>query len=769
VREMTPNVGRSLRRAIGIVALLLLPVVGIPAVAQAAVPGIPWAWGDNALGQLANGTTTHRLAAGPIASLTDITSIAGGRGHGIALTSGGAVWTWGSNDYGEIGDGTQVNRLSPFAVSGLGTVTAIAAGHYHSLALRSDGTVRAWGINGSGQLGDGTTTQRRTPVAVSGLTNVIAIAGGRDLSLALKSDGTVWAWGLNNEGELGDGTTTNRSTPVQVSGLTGAVAIAAGRDHGLAIRSDGTVWAWGENIYGQLGDGTTTNRSTPVQVSGLTGATMISAGAHHSVALRSDGTVRSWGRNQLGQTGDGTKVTPRQTPVTVQGLTNVVSIGTGRDFGLAVRADGTAWSWGSNDLGQLGDGTTTNRLAPVQVPGVANAREIGGGRDWAMALVASGPDTTPPTTPGTPIEQGTTSTSISLSWAASSDASPITYRVYRDGATSFVGSTAATTYTDSGLTSGTTHTYSVDAIDSANNVSAKSGISLPITVPTPDTMAPTTPGQPTGTSNSSTTIDLTWAASQDDRSTTITYVVRRDGAQLAPITSASTTTVSFQDTGLTPGSTHTYTVQAIDGATNPSAQSAPSLPIVVQSGPTSIFADGFSSGNFSLWTSVTGLTIDPASGNPTAPSARAQVSAASAFAARNLGGTYGSVCMSVRVNATSLGTQVLTLLRLRTAANGNVMRVYTDTSGVLFVKSDVSGTQKWSGVALGTGAWHTLELCGTVGASAPWDLYRDGTRIVSAWVANTGTTPVGRIEIGDASAKTFTANFDDVVVDQTPG
>ena len=88
------------------------------------------------------------------------------------------------------------------------------------------------------------------------------------------------------------------------------------------------------------------------------------------------------------------------------------------------------------------------------------------------------------------------------------------------------------------------------------------------------------------------------------------------------------------------------------------------------------------------------------------------------------------------------------------------------SAGVLWLKSDVSAAQRSSGVALGTG-WHGIELCGTVGTSGSWDLYRDGVKIVSGWVANTGTTPVGRVEIGDNVAKTFTMNFDDIVVTDT--
>ena len=181
-----------------------------------------------------------------------------------------------------------------------------------------------------------------------------------------------------------------------------------------------------------------------------------------------------------------------------------------------------------------------------------------------------------------------------------------------------------------------------------------------------------------------------------------------------------------------------------------------------------IFADDFTAG-FANWSGVTNLTIDSATGGVAPPSARSQLTSVPDYAFKNLtGGPFSSVCMSTRVNVASIGSSSVTVLRLRTAANGNVIRVFANQAGVLYAKSDVSGTQKWSGVAIGSG-WHTIELCGTVGASSTWDLYRDGAVIVNDWAANTGSTGVGRVEIGDTLARTWNVHFDDVVVDQTPG
>ena len=285
----------------------------------------------------------------------------------------------------------------------------------------------------------------------------------------------------------------------------------------------------------------------------------------------------------------------------------------------------------------------------------------------------------------------------------------------------------------------------------------------------PDTDPPSAPGTPTGTSTRAGQIDLSWAAASDDRATSLSYRVFRDGGSspVGTVQGPATGTVTFTDPGLPPGSVHTYTVDAFDG-TNRGPLSGVSAAITVASGQAVIFADDFTAG-FANWSGVTNLTIDNATGGVAPPSARSQLTSVPDYAFKNLtGGPFSSVCMSTRVNVASIGSSTVTVLRLRTAANGNVIRVFANQSGLLYAKSDVSGTQKWSGVAIGSG-WHTIELCGTVGASTTWDLSRDGTVIVNDWVANTGTTGVGRVEIGETLARTWNVHFDDVVVDQSPG
>ncbi len=148
------------------------------------------AWGDNVEGELGNGTTTSSSTPVQVSlpSGTIVTAIAGGGYHSLALTSSGQVLAWGNNAYGQLGNGTTTNSSTPVAVSlpSGTTVTAIAGGSYHSLALTSSGQVLAWGNNAQGELGNGTTTYSSTPIAVSAFPAAVAIAGGGYHSLAIQ-------------------------------------------------------------------------------------------------------------------------------------------------------------------------------------------------------------------------------------------------------------------------------------------------------------------------------------------------------------------------------------------------------------------------------------------------------------------------------------------------------------------------------------------------------------------------------------------------------
>lgn len=196
------------------------------------------------------------------------------------------------------------------------------------------------------------------------------IAAGSSHSLSICNDGRVMAWGENTYGQLGDGTNIDKNSPTQVLNLTGIIAVSAGGYHNLALKNDGTVWSWGVNYWGELGDGTidTTGcycKSTPVEVSGLTGVSAIAAGYGYSLALKNDGTVWSWGHNTNGLLGDGTQI-DRLNPVQVSNLTGVTSISTGRYHSVVLKNDGTVWAWGGNNSGQI-DSSYSLKSTPVKI------------------------------------------------------------------------------------------------------------------------------------------------------------------------------------------------------------------------------------------------------------------------------------------------------------------------------------------------------------------------------------------------------------------
>jgi alpha-tubulin suppressor-like RCC1 family protein len=300
--------------------------------------------------------------------------VAAGLSYSLAIDKDGSIWAWGRNSYnqlglGRVGSGAQASAVK---VAEMKDVIAVTAGTHHTIALKNDGTVWGWGHNAVGQLGDGNKITQKPfstmiPVQTQNLKDIIAVeAGAKDYTLALKKDGTVWTWGSNTYGNIGDGTTTDRLIPTKLTGFDNVMAIGTGTWHSMLVNTDGTVWAWGMNYYGCLGDGTTVNRSnTPVQVMYVpdlnkpeeripfTGVKTVDGGLSHSVALKNDGTVWTWGYNAHGQLGNGTWANSRY-PTQVLDLDNITEIAAGSGFNLALRSDGTVWTWGQGQKGEHG-------------------------------------------------------------------------------------------------------------------------------------------------------------------------------------------------------------------------------------------------------------------------------------------------------------------------------------------------------------------------------------------------------------------------------
>jgi len=255
----------------------------------------------------------------------------------------------------------------------------------------------------------GPTSGGTTVTLEAGFDAYAATESGDGFTLGLTAGGNLYAWGNGEDGRLGTGSNASSAVPVQVD----AAGVLAGRTvtqvsvrdrHVLALASDGAALSWGANEAGQLGNGTTSPSPSPVEVStaeALEGVrlTQVSAGYNHSVALSADGRVFTWGANEFGQLGDGT-TTATSVPVVVNtsgalaGKT-VTQVAAGFGHTLVVASDGAVYSWGSGFWGALGNGATANSSvpAPVDMTGSLAGKsivQVGGGLTHSVALASDG-------------------------------------------------------------------------------------------------------------------------------------------------------------------------------------------------------------------------------------------------------------------------------------------------------------------------------------------------------------------------------------------
>ena len=240
-------------------------------------------------------------------------------------------------------------------------------------------TVWGWGVGYSGQLGTQSTTNRSSPVSVvGGFTDWCHVSAGDTHTIGIRSNCTLWAWGNNGSGRLGDNTSTSRSSPVSVrGGFTDWCQVSAGGSHSIAVRTNGTAWAWGLNASGRLGDNSTIDKSSPVSVvGGFTDWWQVAAGRDHSLAIRTNGTAWAWGYNSTGQLGDNSLVGKSSPVSVVGGFTDWCQVSAGGQHTVAVRENGTVWAWGRNIFGGLGDASTIDKSSPVSV--------VGGFTDWCQ-------------------------------------------------------------------------------------------------------------------------------------------------------------------------------------------------------------------------------------------------------------------------------------------------------------------------------------------------------------------------------------------------
>ena len=356
-------------------------------------------WGNNALGQLGDGTGRPQARPSLVRNLGNATWLAGSHigliqmpyqaCPAVCAMHGAAVVCWGCNTLGQIGNGMMngiVTSLTTDVVGlptidfryGTGTMNPpVTVGGSHAcvnqLGPGPGGGGVCWGSNQNGQMNRGGGGTQLTPVGV-GATTTSWMSGGAG-HMCVVNGGALVCWGYNAQGQCGAPMTPGSVTYTNVALAAGVpqfgfVQVEAGMSSTCARGNTGQVYCWGLNDVGQLGDGSSTAGHYDARpVPGIADAMKLANGANHACVVRRNGQVACWGANTYGQIGDGT-TTNAATPRTVAGINDAIDVSTSMTTTCVVRSSGRVSCWGRNDFQQLGDETTTNRSTPVTVHGL---------------------------------------------------------------------------------------------------------------------------------------------------------------------------------------------------------------------------------------------------------------------------------------------------------------------------------------------------------------------------------------------------------------
>jgi alpha-tubulin suppressor-like RCC1 family protein len=369
--------------------------------------GTLWTWGSGSFGQLGRllGTNVYSTPVTTFAGGTnwadtatgepeELYTVSGGNSYTLAIKTDGTLWVWGNGSQVRLGTNDQTNRSTPVTTFAGGTNwKQVSSGFRHTAAIKTDGTLWTWGNGITGQLGNTFTVNISTPVTTfAGGTNWKQVSSGDFHTAAIKTDGTLWTWGTGSP--LGNSNVFGFiATPITTfAGGTTWKQVSAGGNVTAAIKTDGTLWTWGLGGSGRLGTNDTTNRSTPVTTfAGGTNWKQVSAGYRHTAAIKTDGTLWTWGDGNPGQLGNA-DITTRSTPVTTfAGGTTWAQVSAGDDHTVAIKTDGTLWTWGNGSTGQLGNTFTVNISTPVTTfAGGTTWAQVSAGGDHTVAIKTDG-------------------------------------------------------------------------------------------------------------------------------------------------------------------------------------------------------------------------------------------------------------------------------------------------------------------------------------------------------------------------------------------
>ncbi|KAM3757374.1 hypothetical protein ACB098_02G182800 [Castanea mollissima] len=375
---------------------------------------------------------------------SDVTSVAAGHYHSLALTSQAQLWAWGRNNEAQLGRGSLDPRDSwnePKRVEGLDKVNVCAAfaSGVVSAAIGDDGSLWVWGKSKRGQLGLGKgIIEAVVPSRVETLSGekIAKVSFGWGHALALTEDGKLFGWGYSADARLGkvgesieksplelnagisenngqlsssafevaeklvlEGIEKEKDMPIVwdpclVEELHGVevVDISCGLDHSLVLCRNGTLLSCGSNVYGQLGRVKQDLGMLSVDISSA--PLSIASGLGHSLAIcqvvsGDETSIVSWGWNQSSQLG---RTGPSNVPLVVEGLAEEipVSVSGGRVHSIVLTSKGEVWVWGCGKNGRLGLGSSCDEAEPILLDSLEGCEvlQVVSGFDHNLVLIA---------------------------------------------------------------------------------------------------------------------------------------------------------------------------------------------------------------------------------------------------------------------------------------------------------------------------------------------------------------------------------------------
>jgi alpha-tubulin suppressor-like RCC1 family protein len=384
------NNGRSTPAAAGVTGVAELVAGGSHACARLTDGGVS-CWGDNSANQLGLGAGMNGNRAAPmkVPGLTGVAALAAGARHTCARLGGGTLACWGRNASGQLGDGTTATRDVPTAV-----VPAplpwkeIAAGNSHTCGVLGDGSVSCWGTIKNAPVAPGLLAMQLVPGPLTGLSMVTGLVAGDSHACAI-SGGQVSCWGFNDVGQAGDRALGRMVGPSPVPNVSGAVDLAAGTNHTCARLDDGSARCWGSGASGQLAAPIADSGSTTVGAPGSPWK-QLAAGLRHTCGLTAEGGVYCWGRASEGQLGDGTPLQWLAPDAPIAVARDLTAVSTGAEHSCALTRAGGVVCWGRGDLGQLANGTGASSSTPVAVALPGPVAQIVSGNGFSCARLGDG-------------------------------------------------------------------------------------------------------------------------------------------------------------------------------------------------------------------------------------------------------------------------------------------------------------------------------------------------------------------------------------------